>query len=383
VAVSAPPAAAAEPPRVGDDAGHRRRRAHALFAERNAGAPARACERFEIAFEIVTDGDRAEISADWKRRLFAEQWDREARALQDHAAPWIDTASVQALGVGYKNCGGEPTDELAIVVYVDRKQPRSKLRDPVPADVHIPGLGRFRTDVVAIGRLQPHMFTKRVRPAMPGCSIGHRDLQGVGTLGLVVTKQGARGSDVFILSNSHVIALDGLADVGDDVVQPASFDAGGAGGTIAKLHEWVPFDFTRRYWPNLVDAAIARVVRANSNVKRTIRDIDVVPAATSLRITNGMRVRKVGRTTGCTEGRVINANVKLAARHMKTSSTSGLVRYRRQVLCTPFGMGGDSGSIVVNDRNEVVGLYAGGTERGCWFNRIEHVFDLLNIEIAK
>jgi V8-like Glu-specific endopeptidase len=96
-----------------------------------------------------------------------------------------------------------------------------------------------------------------------------------------------------------------------------------------------------------------------------------------------MRVRKVGRTTGCTEGYVINADVRLTARHMKTSSASGPVRFRRQVLCTQFGMGGDSGSIVVNDRNEVVGLYAGGTERGCWFNRIEHVCDLLNIEIAK
>jgi hypothetical protein len=385
VAVSAPPVAAVEPPRSahGDAADARSGARRTKIAELKPRAPASVRERCEIAFDISGDGYRAEISDDWKRRLFGEHWEREARALQDRAAGWIDTASVQAFGVGYKSCGGEPTDELAIVAYVDRKQPRAKLRDPVPAYVRIPGLRRFPTDVVAIGRLQSHIFTKRVRPAMPGCSIGHRDLQGVGTLGLLVTKQGARGSGVFILSNSHVIALDGLACVGDDVVQPAPFDAGGVGGTIAKLHEWVPFDFTKRYWPNLVDAAIARVVRASSNVKRSIRDINIVPAAASFRIAAGMRVRKVGRTTGCTEGHVINADVRLTARHMKTSSASGPVRFRRQVLCTQFGMGGDSGSIVVNDRNEVVGLYAGGTERGCWFNRIEHVFDLLNIEIAK
>lgn len=359
LAVSAPPVAAAEP--------------------RSTSAR----ERFEIAFEIITDGDRAEISDDWKRRLFGAQWERDMCALQEDARDWINATSVQALGVGYRSCGGEPTEELVIVVYVDRKRPRDKLRKPVPADIRIPGLGRFRTDVVAIGRMQPHTFTKRIRPAMPGCSIGHRDLEGVGTFGLLVNKRAARASDVYILSNSHVIALDGLADVGDDVVQPARFDGAGSGGTIAKLEEWISFDFTKRYWPNLVDAAIARVVRAGSNVKNRIREINVVPAAASVRITEGMRVRKVGRTSGYSEGYVINANVRLRAKHMKSSSTSGLVRYRRQVLCTHFGMGGDSGSIVLNDRNEVVGLYAGGARRGCWFNRIEHVFDLLKIEIAR
>lgn len=383
LAVSAPPVAGAEP-RSTDGDGDARSRAHrANIAELKPGTLSSVRERFEIAFEIITDGDRAEISDDWKQRLFGAQWEREACAFQDHAGDWIDARSVQALGVGYRSCNGEPTDELAIVVYVDCKRARDKLRNPVPSYVRIPGLGRFRTDVVAIGRLQAHAFTKRVRPAMPGCSIGHRGLEGVGTLGLLVTKRAARGSDVYLLSNSHVIALDGLADVGDDVVQPAAFDADGVSSTIANLQEWVSFDFTPRYWPNLVDAAIARVVRASSNVKSRIRDINVVPRAASFRITDGMRVRKIGRTSGLTEGHVINANVKLRARHMKTSSTSGLARYRRQVLCTEFGMGGDSGSIVLNDGNEVVGLYAGGTRRACWFNRIEHVFDLLQIQIAK
>lgn len=382
LAVSAPPVAAAEPPSANGDGDARRRARRTNIAELKPGALSSARERFEIGFEIITDGDRAEISDDWKRRLFGAQWEREACALQDDAGDWIGATSVQALGVGYRSCNGEPTEELAIVVYVDRKRARDQLRKPVPAHIRIPGLGRFRTDVVAIGRLQAHAFTKRVRPAMPGCSIGHRGLQGVGTFGLLVNKRAARESDVYILSNSHVIALDGLADIGDDVVQPAAFDVAGSSGTIAKLDEWISFDFTKRYWPNLVDAAIARVVGARSNVKSRIRDISVVPAAASFRITDGMCVRKVGRTSGYSEGSVINANVRLRAKHMKSSSTSGLVRYRRQVLCTHFGMGGDSGSIVLNDRDEVVGLYAGGTRRACWFNRIEHVFDLLKIEIA-
>jgi len=339
-------------------------------------------EEFEVAFEIITDGDRADISAEWKRRLFGEHWPRMMRAHQDEANAWINTTAVQGLGVGNRTSEGRPTAELAIVVYVDSKRPRKKVRIPVPRHIVIPALGKFKTDVVAIGRLKTHPFTKRVRPAMPGCSIGHRDLEGVGTFGLLVKKRAAEGPDVYILSNSHVLALDGLAAIGDDVIQPGPYDVAGANGTIAKLAGWVPFDFTTRYWPNRVDAAIARVVRASSNVTNRVREINVVPLAASFQITEGMPVHKVGRTSGCTQSHVINPNAKLRARHSQTSSAYGLVRYRQQVLCKRIGVEGDSGSIVLNERDEVVGLYAGGGEDFCWFNKIEHVFSLLNVEIA-
>ena len=149
-------------------------------------------EEFEMAFQIITDGDRADISAEWKRRLFGEHWPRMMRAHQDEANEWINTTAVQGLGVGNRTSEGRPTDELAIVVYVDRKRPRKKVRTPVPRQIVIPGLGKFETDVVAIGRLKPHPFAERVRPAMPGCSIGHRDLEGVRHLRSARQEAGSR-----------------------------------------------------------------------------------------------------------------------------------------------------------------------------------------------
>ncbi len=130
---------------------------------------------------------------------------------------------------------GQRTDELVIVVYVDRKRPRNKVRKPVPPRIRIPRLGTFETDVVAIGRLEPLVFADHVRPAMPGCSIGHVDLDGYGTFGLLVKMQAGAGAGLFILSNSHVLALDGLAAVGDDIVQPGPADIDGESGKIAKL----------------------------------------------------------------------------------------------------------------------------------------------------
>ena len=286
------------------------------------------------------------------------------RAIQDQADEWINTRAVQGLAVGTRSRDGRPTDELVIVVYVDRKRPpRRRCANRVPRRIVIPGLGTFETDVVAIGELAPLEFPDHVRPAMPGCSIGHVDLDGYGTFGLLVKKQAGQGSGLFILSNSHVLALDGLAAVGDDIVQPGPADIDGESGTIAKLADWVPFDFTTTGWPNLVDAAIARVLRSN-NVTNSIREINVVPVATSFEITEGMRVRKVGRSSDDMSGEVINPSANLKHKHMKTSTTRGYVRYADQVWCDRFAGPGDSGSIVLNDQNEVVGLVCCGVSIG-------------------
>ena len=117
------------------------------------------------------------------------------------------------------------------------------------------------------------VYADHVRPAMPGCSIGTSRL-GRRTAPSVCSSRSKqpKGPGLFILSNSHVLALDGLAAVGDDVVQPGPDDVDGASGTIAKLADWVPFNFTTTGWPNLVDAAIARVKRSGRRYEPHPRD---------------------------------------------------------------------------------------------------------------
>ena len=129
---------------------------------------------------------------------------------------------------------------------------------------------------------------------MPGCSIGHSAMVTQGTFGLLVKKAGAQGaSPSFILSNSHVLALDGLAAMGDDVIQPGPGDVDGRSGKIAELTDWIPFDFTNSGFPNRVDAAIARVGPATSATRSACSTS--FPVATSFQITEGMHIRKVGR----------------------------------------------------------------------------------------
>lgn len=335
-------------------------------------------EEFDIAFQIITEGAKAKIPDDVKQRLFGEDWTREMQAIQAAADDWINTPAVQGLAVDTRTQDGRPTGELAIVVYVDRKRPPEKVRKPVPREIPIPGLGTFKTDVVAIGKMAPLQFPDYVRPAMPGCSIGHVNLYGYGTFGLLVRRADARS--LFILSNSHVLAMDGLADKGDDIVQPGPGDIDGESSTIAKLARWIDFDFATTGWPNLVDAAIARVVRSDS-VTNSIREINVVPIATSSVITKGMRVRKVGRSSDDMWGEVKNPSFNLRHKHMTIAGTRSYVRYADQVLCDRFAGPGDSGSIVLNEQNQVVGLCAAGSPSRASFNKIDYVFSALKITL--
>jgi hypothetical protein len=340
-------------------------------------------EVFVMAFEIITEGARANIPDALKRRWFGEHWARSMRAIQYRADQWINTEAVQGLGVGRRPVGGRRTNDRAHVVYVDWKLPRWKVRDPVPRRIRIPNLGTFETDVVATGQLAPLEFPDHVRPAMPGCSIGHRDMGGYGTFGLLVKKkQGGRAGELFILSNAHVLALDGLGAVGDDIIQPAPGDLDGVDGTVAKLAGWQPFNYATSGWPNRVDAAIARVVD-NGSVKKRIREIGIVPVGISSQVDEGMFVHKVGRSSDHTCGEVLETPAVTKYQLMKTLSTTRMVRFGDQARCDRFAGPGDSGSIVLNDQNEVVGMIAQGGPWACTFNKIAHVFSALNIEIAQ
>jgi hypothetical protein len=348
-----------------------------------------AREDLEIVLKVITEGKNAEIPTERKRELFGAAPDKVMESLRDKAEKWIGSRSVQGLAVGKKSVKGRQTDELVIVVYVDRKRPRDKVRNPVPRRITIPGIGSVETDVVAIGRVEPEQFTDRVRPAMPGCSVGHHAMITMGTFGLLVRGQAVQGGlnaealgpASFVLSNSHVLAQSGLGSHGDIVIQPGPGDVDGSDGVIAKLERWIPFNFTKQSWPNLVDAAIAKVVRANS-VTNSIREIDVIPVNVSTQILEGMSVHKVGRTTDLTEGTVIETSCWLKIKYATTSSTPAEVRFTDQVRCTRFTMMGDSGSAVLNRQNEVVGLHFAGSTSASFFNKIEHVFTLLQITLA-
>jgi hypothetical protein len=195
------------------------------------------------------------------------------------------------------------------------------------------------------------------RPAPLGVSTGHPKTT-AGTIGCRVYKEVAGGIEYYALSNNHVYADENRASLGDSVLQPGPYDYGRDPrdkiGTLADFQAIVFSAFAR----NEIDAAIA--LCTPQTLGNSTADGRFTPSRTTVPATVGLTVKKYGRTTGLTHGRVhaVNASVNV-------TYDSGSARFVRQIVIAPdtFCAGGDSGSLIVTEEgNHPVGLlFAAGT----------------------
>lgn len=322
------------------------------------------------ALDILTQGAGATV-----RRSFLA----EAAKAQEAAKPWTMGRGIQGLGIGRKITGGQLLKGRVLKVYVEKKLPKSRCDNLVPKKLRLPGvLDDIPTDVEAIGRVELESDSQRLRPALPGCSIGH-PRSSAGTFGCLVRKVG-QVQALHILSNSHVLALNGFATVGDEIIQPGKDNDGSVPqDVIAALSGSVPFEFSARGFPNLVDAAIAKVKK--KDVKSAIPQIGL-PKGISKVVREGMRVQKTGCATGYTLGVIRDVDYLRALNYSKGRRRKGRVGLKNLVLCTRYTADGDSGSAVLNMQGKVVGLHFAGSPSSSIFCRISHVFDALGIELV-
>lgn len=326
------------------------------------------------ALRILTEG---------KRMKGASEFMLEAAAAQDQARPWTQSESIQGLGIAERITEGKKLSDLALKVYVDRKLPKAKAQQAgnlVPKELDLPGMEmKVDTDVEEIGKVELEMVTGRFRPAMPGSGLGHLQVT-VGTFGCLVRKKGTQ-EPLYVLSNSHVLANQGVAQAKDPIIQAGVTDGGAMpDDLLCELAEWVPFQFTADDYPNKVDAAIARVLK-KGEVTSSVRLIGV-PKGVSTVVRRGMQVRKSGRTTDMTIGEIKDVDYRLQLFYKKPGGGSGRVGLSDQVLCTRYTEGGDSGSAVFNNDGKIIGLHFAGSTSSSIFNRIGNVLDALNLEVV-
>jgi hypothetical protein len=321
--------------------------------------------------------------------------------LKENRSELLTRSNLVATGIGYKVTKGEKSPTLSIVCSVTKKLPASSLsaRDRVPTTVN-----NIPTDVVETGpirALQSH--TAKYRPAPGGVSIGHRDIT-AGTLGCLVKK----GGQIFILSNNHVLANSNEANPGDPILQPGPYDGGRyPEDHIANLQQFVPISFdeqtsqcslTRglasfyngivrlfggadllkavriRAEENKVDAAIARPLN-DQDVRSEILEIGMVKGLTQGEL--GMAIKKSGRTSGLTTGEIQQVDVTVNVQY----GAGRIARFSDQLLAGPMSQGGDSGSAVLDNSNNLVGLLFAGSDNSTIINRIENVFSALELSL--
>jgi len=156
-----------------------------------------------------------------------------------------------------------------------------------------------------------------------------------------------------------------LASIGDAVIQPGTYDGGTSpADDIGNLFAFENINFTGAN--NVIDAAIVSSATAQLG-KSTPSDGYGTPKSTTIAPAVNASVKKYGRTTGLTKGKIyaINATVEIGY-------STGDAIFENQIIITPggFAAGGDSGSLIVidgkrkdkaHDRKPVGLLFAGSS----------------------
>jgi len=302
---------------------------------------------------------------------------------------------------GKKVVNGVETERISIRVGVTQKLPLAQLskKDVVPKRIKGMETDVFQTEEIKALTVGLEVDRKsRIRPAPGGVSIGHPNIT-AGTLGMVVKKDGIP----YILSNNHVLAASNEAYIGDQSWQPGKYDGGKEADTIGHLAAFVPIHFidestcpianfivrrlnrmaaffkSNTVIPNPISLAINKVDCA---ISRPLIDGDISQEILELGIPVGFgeveigdKVKKSGRTTGVTQGDVIATDGAA-----NVSYDEKVAVFEDQIITTAMSEGGDSGSAVLNEKSERVGLLFAGSSSLTIANKIANVIEALGLD---
>ena len=295
--------------------------------------------------------------------------------------------------MGRKVVGGLDMGRPAIRVGVTKKVPLTQLK---PGDQIPKTFEGMETDVYEQEMPKALLHTGRYRPMPGGVSGGHPDIT-AGTISPIMI-HGVK----YITSCCHVLANSNDAELGDQTWQPGAYDGGQPSDTIGHLLRWVPIHFedddstcpianmvigffnflaglfhrhSRLYTKsldfNIVDAALSRAIDDNDLLDE-ILGIGVPAGFADAQVMEG--IKKSGRTTEVNQGSVIDTEGAAKVSY----GAKGVAMFEDQIITTKIAEGGDSGSLVLNDRNEIVGQLFAGSDTMTIVNKISNVIDALN-----
>jgi hypothetical protein len=313
-------------------------------------------------------------------------------------------------GVVASGVGLTPDGEPVVRVFTERPLVRGipQMLEGVPVRAQVSGRFYARdrgATCDASGDKTCQAWERWPLPVPIGVSVGHPAIT-AGTLGARVTD----GTNVYILSNNHVLANINQAKIGDPILQPGSYDGGvNPGDAIGNLTAFESIKFCTVWWfwlicnqTNTIDAAIARSTPGeigaatplgeNNSIKgygapspilhsaygdpKTLGDEDLGQLL-------GKMVQKYGRTTGLKPGTVEAVDVTVDVCY--DSSCTKIARFEDQLIITPetFSTGGDSGSLIVTDdvNKNPVGLLFAGSDTNTIANRIDLVLNRFNVTV--
>src|SRR5262245_45389152 len=269
------------------------------------------------------------------------------------SAPLKPAQNVVGVGGGTKFSNGKETSTECVRFYVAEKIHKDALSSK---DLLPPSVDGIPTDVIVTGKFQMLSTASdnklKRRPVRPGTSVGFEfpppkdNFVMAGTFGAVVSKSGKR----FILSNNHVLAENGLIELGGRIFQPGLLDGGDADtDQVAKLTRFVEI---KESGTNKVDCAIAEFLPDIPVNPRHMPNVGKLASTSPVTAAIGMAVMKTGRTSGHTRGRVFDITADVNVPYEDKNGNEFVATFANQILIvgTPgqFSTNGDSGSLIVD-----------------------------------
>jgi hypothetical protein len=208
-----------------------------------------------------------------------------------------------------------------------------------------------------------------------GLSVGNADSgYSSGTIGyfcepmfLKRVKTAFRNKDIYILSNAHVLAKleSDEIDVHTCVTYPGPGDIGAK--LVAKVSNVSEIKFKEsEKFPNKVDAALAVLNKTIGYSPQIAGQWKVNGQLDRSRLTHNMPCKKFGRTSEDTYGFIYSLHLAIWV----TYSDVGMSAFfDEQILILPtgekaFSQPGDSGSLVLNNEHQAIGLLFAGSDLG-------------------
>jgi len=228
---------------------------------------------------------------------------------------------------------------------------------------------------------------EKLRPAPGGCSVGV-------PIPIPVAPRGTTGTlgawvladrHPCILSCNHVLAGFNAYPIGTDVIQPGPADGGKPEDRIATLLHFVPLILVppeAKPSPeimNRVDVALALSYTPEPEfVDPSIIEVGR-PLAFNLTPSEGMRVKKFGRTSYLTSGEIVSASYDILVGFPPV-----LAYFEDVILSEMLVEPGDSGSVLLDEENRVLGLIfaASPIARIAFACKIAHIVSELRVELA-
>nr|WP_321237076.1 trypsin-like serine protease [uncultured Psychroserpens sp.] len=218
--------------------------------------------------------------------------------------------------------------------------------------------------------VESESFALQTKKISGGSSVSYEgSLNKGGTLGALFKLKS--GNKIYLLSNRHVIFDSDYNENKNKVVSPARIHVSKSLNEINTIGKII---WSSQKHDDILDAAIAEV---NDKTKSCI-DIGKYCVNNELSFNGiakakiGDSIKKFGKTTGLTYGEIksINCTVNVS-KNIKTPKI-----FRRQILTSNISDYGDSGSVVINQDNDVVGLLTGGNKTTASFcNNIKYIFN--------